>query len=240
MMRKIYAAAILAAVLFGTMSLTAASPSVDDIFKKCIKAHGGDKFSKMKSYSSVMKMEVMGQSSQMKSNVVLPDKMRIDIEAGPENIIIILAGDKGWIRQNDTTVEIPEEMITMSKSQLSMQSNVVALGFLKYKEAGTTYELTGIEEVNGEPAYKLKETLKDSTVSDLYISTKTFLELKKVMTIDIQGTQGTVEMVYQEQKKIDGVTVPMKMEVTAMGIATVMTVSEFKVNPKLDEKLFKP
>lgn len=240
MIKRIWSMTIIAAFIFSSVNLLAGTPNVDDILKKNVEARGGDKLKSIKTYSSDMSMEVMGMSMTFKVKAKLPDKSRVEFSMMGQEGTIIMNGDKGWSIQGGTVTEIPGDQLEQTKKQFGSQTDLAGKSYIDYKERGIKYELEGIEDVNGTSTYKVKETLKDSTVSRIYFSTKDFLEVKKVSSTEMNGTMMDVEVLFKENKLIDGLLVPVKMDIVAMGMTSAMTITEFKVNPPLDDKLFNP
>jgi hypothetical protein len=149
-------------------------------------------------------------------------------------------GDKGWVIQGGATQELAGEQLDQAKKQFGSQTEMIGSAYIGYKEKGIQYELEGIEDVNGTSTYKVKQTLKDGTVSHIFFSTKDFLEVKTISSTEMQGQTMEMEVYIKENKLIDGVLIPHKMEIVAMGMTQTMNISNYKINPALDDKLFNP
>jgi predicted Zn-dependent peptidase len=83
---------------------------------------------------------------------------------------------------------------------------------LMYQSEGFTTELTGVEEVNGEEAYKMVVTLPSGDSKTSYYSTTTGLKLKEVATTP----QGSTSTLIKEYQTIDGVKMPLHV-IQSMG-----------------------
>jgi outer membrane lipoprotein-sorting protein len=240
MIKRISTMTIIAAFILSSISVFAGTPTVDEILQKNIAARGGDKLKNVQTYSSDMSMEVMGMNMTMKSFIKLPDKSRVEFSAMGQDGVVIINGEKGWVIQGGAAQDLPADQMAQSKKQFSAQTDLAGRGYLDYKEKGIIFELEGIEDVNGTSTYKVKETQKDGTISRIYFSTKDCLEVKRSSTMEMQGQTMDMDIVYKENKLIDGVLVPVKMEMVTMGMNSVVNITDFKINPTLDDKLFNP
>ncbi len=240
MNKRISSMTIIAAFILSSVALFAGTPSVDDILKKNVEARGGEKLKNIATYTSDMSMEVMGMSMTFNVKAKMPDKIRIDFSVMGQDGSVIFNGDKGWAIQGGVAQEIPADQLEQTKKQFGSQTDLAGKSYLDYKEKGIKYELEGVEDVNGTSTYKVKETLKDGTVSRIYFSTKDYLEVKRISATEMNGTTMDAEIYFKENKLIDGYLVPIKMEVITMGMTSMVTITDFKVNPALDESLFTP
>ncbi len=238
MMKRFSMMALAAAFLLSSMQLFAGNPSVDEILQKNIKARGGDKVKDVTSASVEMSMEMMGMTVTMKNMIKYPDKMRTESSMMGMSMVTILNGNQGWSVINGAPTEMPAEQVATMRNSLDKQSGVMYKSYLDYKTTGIKFEVAGIEDVKGTPAYKVKETQKDGSVSYIFFSTKDYLELK-VSAIDAQ-TNKYEDIYFTENKVFEGLLLPTKMEGTANGMPVTINITNYKFNESYADSLFKP
>ena len=107
-----------------------------------------------------------------------------------------------------------------------------------YATNGTTYELTGIENIDGKDYYVIKITEKDAQSFDYY-NTTTFLKERSV-NIRKNGEE-TVETtsILGDYKDVSGIMFPHAISLTVGPMSLTGKVSKMEVNGKIDLKDFK-
>src|ERR1700722_14842920 len=128
MQRLSLVAGALAMILAGAASVRADDQAdAKAIIEKALKAQGGaDKADKNKTFSSKMKgkLHVMGleldYSAMMHTQE--PDRVRFEMDLtimGKEfKVLQIFNKDKGWLKNNDMTMEMTKDMIASAKEQM--------------------------------------------------------------------------------------------------------------------------
>jgi hypothetical protein len=144
----------------------------------------------------------------------------------------VFDGEQGYRSTNGQKQMIEGEELETFKFQADMYP------FLNYDKYGIEAELTGMEEVDGEEAYKVKLSLPNGDQPVRYYSKESGLLLKQV--IPITTPQGTSKQVtkFSNYKEVGGVkfahTVTQQMG--PQGIT--MEVTELKVNTGLKDSFF--
>lgn len=116
-------------------------------------------------------------------------------------------------------------------------------GLADWKENFKDVKVESIEKVGEEEAYKV--VFKSDKASDVtyYISTKTFLPLKRdsVIVSSTSSQKIPTSQTYADYRTVDGVMIPFKSTSTNPGMGdTVVYLKEVKHNVKIDDKKFKP
>lgn len=104
---------------------------------------------------------------------------------------------------------------------------------MSYATSGMTYELTGIETINGKDYYVLKTNDGEAEKFE-YFDVKTFMKTK---IVTIQEGQETV-MMFDEFKEVNGVLFPHKLVLQAGEMSMEGTTKSLEVNAKIEGTVF--
>jgi hypothetical protein len=102
-------------------------------------------------------------------------------------------------------------------------------------------ENTGIEEVEGEPCYKLAMKRKDSEDVDYtFYSVKTGLAVKSITQEPTQSGKITANTTLSEYKEIDGIKSAMKIvqELVGLGMTQEIVLESIKYNEPIEDAVF--
>ena len=229
---------------FIVLATSAASiaQTVDEIVAKHIEAMGGaDKWKAIKAMEMNNKFSVQGMDIESKTVIVNGKSLRTDISVMGQEIISAVDGETGWAKQpammggTGEPEDMPGVLVKESRKQLNLGGSL-----LNYKENGSTVELVGKEKLDGVDVYHLKLTEKSGDITNLFISTTNYYTLKSAGKRNIQGKEIDAEVNYSNFKQVEGLTFPFTME-TASPMGGMMTIEtdSIKLNPKVDETIFK-
>ncbi|MDA9299613.1 insulinase family protein [Saprospiraceae bacterium] len=209
--------------------------TVEEIISNYIEALGGKaKLMGVTSMKTVMVMNVMGQDAETVMMQKGNNKMKMVMSMGgnvmQETIYdgsIAAVGGMGG-----------SQKITEGPQLESIKEQAEMFGHLKYATE-KTMELKGIEDVNGEKAYKLSVVDKEGKKSTEYFSMSTGYLLKVVST---QGEGEQLQVVtteLSEYKPVDGVMVAHKIDIIgAAPFPLNMKVTEVMVNKPMADTEF--
>ncbi len=110
---------------------------------------------------------------------------------------------------------------------------------LEYQSAGFQLDLTGIEEINGKEAYRVKVVSPSGKISTDYYCKVTGLKLRSLSTQDSPMGQLTIPTDYEDYKEVNGILFPFSVKQTVGPQVLNMKVSEVKVNSGLTTNDFK-
>ena len=192
-MTRIKSYALLAAFLITGISTYA--QTADEIIAKNTAAMGGEaKLKDLKTQYVEGSMEVQGQSVPIKKWVRQNEAMRLEFNVMGSNNIQVVTRSVGWSLMPVMMQTAPQDMdsatLKIMQTQLDLRGELY-----DYKNKGKKIELSGKEDVNGTPAYKLKVTGDGGATGDVYIDANTFLIVKTVNNINIKGQ--SLELVLQ-------------------------------------------
>ena len=237
-LKKIIASAF---ILLATSAVTFAQ-TADEIVAKHIEAIGGaDKWKAVKAMEMNNKFTVQGMDIASKTVIVSGKSLRTDISVMGQEIISAIDGETGWAQQpammggTGEPEDMPGALIKESRKQVYLGGSL-----LNYKDNGATIELVGKEKLEGVDVYHLKMIEKGGDVTNLFVSTANYYVLKSAGKRNIQGKEIEAEVNFSNFKQIEGLTFPYTME-TANPMGGMMTIEtdSIKLNPKIDESIFK-
>jgi len=201
-----------------------------DVVSKYMEAIGGkDKLAKVTDVAIKMGMTMQGMNIEIISKQKAPNKISVETLMGT-NVISkqVCNGVKAMVKSQMVNKELTgkelEEMLIHSTLNIELYLDQMKI----------TPELKGIEEVNGQPAWKVQMTLPAE------INTVDFYDQKsglKVKSIAQQG-QMTVTTLYSDYRDVEGVLFPYKIKQSAGPQSFDIVVSSVEINKGIDDSVF--
>ncbi len=233
---------ISAALVVMVTTASAFAQTADEIVTKHIEAIGGaEKWKALKSIEMKNKFSVQGMDIESKTVIVAGKSLRTDISVMGQEIVTVVDGETGWsirptmMQGTGAPEDMPLAMVRESRKQLNLGGSLIG-----YKENGSTLELVGTEKIDGADAYKLKLVEKNGEETNIYLSTSTYYTLKTSGKRKVQGQEIDAEVTYSNFKPIEGLIFAYTMETPSpMGGSMTIETESIKLNPKVDEAIFK-
>ena len=136
---------------------------------------------------------------------------------------IAFDGSKGYMVVQGQKMDLPADMAT----QFAKQSEIFPeLNFGK----SVDYKLSGIEKVNGEDVYVVKDN--DTTY---YYSVKTGLKVGEIQKQKMGAQEMEIPTYFSDYKDVNGVKLPYTIKQTMMGQEIEMKINSYSVNQAKDE-----
>jgi hypothetical protein len=169
-----------------------------------------------------------------------PNRTRLEVLFDGKTAVQVWDGRHGWklrpfLNRNDA------EPFTADEAKAEASRGDLDGPLIDSAAKGTKVELDGVEQVDGQPAYRLKVTPKGGVVQHVWIDARTFLDVK------VEGfpkhMDGKIHAVYVSQRDfrpVQGVVIPFVLETAVDGYAEThkLQVEKALVNPQLDDSLF--
>lgn len=203
-----------------------AGVTAESVIKKYIDAVGGEKkMVKVKDLTIKMTTTMQGMTLNFDSYRKVPNKLKVEVLMG--GVVMqsqIFDGTAGVTN----TMKGSEEL--KDKDLEDMKIQAVSNLELYYAKYNVKTELKGIENINGQDAYKMDITFPSGTVSTDYYDVTTGL---KVRTLEKEGTTD-----YADYKDVNGIKFPYTIN-QEMGDQTMkLQVVSIEMNKKLKDTLF--
>ncbi|HKI33723.1 MAG TPA: hypothetical protein VKA46_17860 [Gemmataceae bacterium] len=172
--------------------------------------------------------------------VNLPDQLRQTTESESDGMkfrtVKVIAGDKGWLRVNDTLEELDKDTLATEHEQ-TYAVHVATLLPLKDKEF--VLAPLGESKVGERPAVGVKVTREDRPTVALFFDKEKGWLLKAEFRVKVHNTPVRQEVFYDDYEDADGLKRPKKTTIKRDGKVLVESaVTEFKPLDKIDAKLF--
>jgi hypothetical protein len=221
---------------FATMlQLTSFAQTVDEVIANHVAATGGaENWKKVQSMKITGHVEVQGIEISFSQQAVNGKGLRIDAEFQGMQVIEIITPTKSWSQNpfgGKTSLEPnSEDEHKQRVDQLDIQNE-----FVDWKEKGSTVELLGKDEEDGNEYFKVRLTTKTGNTTVYFIDTKTYLIYKSKRTSKMQGQEIELETKLFDYKQLPiGIKVPHKTD--QMG--QVLVFEKIEVNASLADSLF--
>ena len=202
-----------------------ANVTVSSIADKYIAAVGGkDNLAKFNTLSSDATAKIQGMELAFKNIKGKGGKFFMDVSmAGNSMQKIAFDGSKGYMVVQGQKMDLPADMAT----QFAKQSEIFPeLNFSK----SVDYKLSGIEKVNGEDVYVVKDN--DTTY---YYSVKTGLKVGEIQKQKMGAQEMEIPTYFSDYKDVNGVKLPYTIKQTMMGQEIEMKINSYSVNQAKDE-----
>jgi predicted Zn-dependent peptidase len=210
-----------------------AGASAESVIENYINAIGGrDNISKATNRTMIMTGNVQGMTLNLTIYQKEPDKLLQVVSAGGMEQKLIINGNKGISISPMGKNEITGDML----EELKVDANMNAV--LDYSKSGIKTILVGIEKQSGKDLYKIEMQLPGGKKYFDYYDPETNLKVKQVKSITSPMGQAEQTFEFSDYQDVDGVKYPFKIK-QAMGSQNIeVTITSFKVNQNLDDKLF--
>ena len=202
-----------------------ANVTVSSIADKYIAAIGGkENAAKFNTLNSDATAKIQGMELSFKTIQGKGGKFFMDMSmAGNSMQKIAFDGTKGYMIAQGQKMDLPADMA----SKFAKKTEIFPeLSFGKSAD----YKLIGIEKVNGEDVYVIKDA--DTTY---YYSVKTGLKVGEIQKQKMGPQEMEVPTYYSDYKDVNGVKLPYTIKQTMMGQEIEMKVNSYSVNQAKDE-----
>lgn len=202
-----------------------ANVTVSSIADKYIAAIGGkENAAKFNTLNSDATAKIQGMELSFKTIQGKGGKFFMDMGmAGNSMQKIAFDGTKGYMIAQGQKMDLPADMA----SKFAKKTEIFPeLSFGKSAD----YKLIGIEKVNGEDVYVIKDA--DTTY---YYSVKTGLKVGEIQKQKMGPQEMEVPTYYSDYKDVNGVKLPYTIKQTMMGQEIEMKVNSYSVNQAKDE-----
>jgi hypothetical protein len=173
--------------------------------------------------------------------VQLPEQSRLTIDGEvmgqPFKVIVVVNGDKGWIKLKDKTMELDKDKLAEERE--GNYARWVTL-LTPLKDKAFSLSPLGEVKVGKADAVGVKVSRKNHRDVNLFFDKQTHLLLKSEFRVkDDSGKEVTQEVLYSDFKDIDGVKRPQKIVIKRDGNEFLDgEMSDFKLVEKLDGSEF--
>lgn len=169
-----------------------------------------------------------------------PGLSRLELEFAGKTAVQVYDGKAGWklrpFLNRDTWEPFTPDELKASDGKWSVDGPL-----LDYAAKGTKVEYDGVEPVDGQPAYRLKLTLKSGEIQHVWIDARTFLDVKvEGVPHRMDGKMRKIYIVQRDFRPVQGLMVPFELVTTVEGYPDQhkMSLEQVQLNPVLRDDLF--
>jgi hypothetical protein len=151
-------------------------------------------------------------------------------------MIAVCNGDKGWVKSNDTLIELDKKTLVTQKEHAYF-IELASLGPLARNEKDLTLSALGEAKLENAEAFVVKISRKDVPDVQLFFDKKTSLPIKAEWKSLIDNKEQSFEIRLDNYKEVKGVKVAMKVILKHNGkLFQDSEISEFTFVERLDDK----
>ena len=207
--------------------------TAEKVIEDYIEAAGGrDNFKKVETFQQVGSVMMGARTITIKEFKEEPDKFANITEMNGQVVQKqVYNGDKAMVTSMGQEQEVKGEQLKNLKYQAKM------FKFLNYDELGVELELQGVEQVDGEDAYKIKVTNPAGNHHYDYYSMDTGLRIKRKSKQKTPQGEVTSIQQFSDYKEVNGIMLPHTINISGMRSMT-LTVDSYKINEEIDKSIF--
>jgi hypothetical protein len=109
---------------------------------------------------------------------------------------------------------------------------------LHWRDLYQAVETEGIEDVRGEPAYRVAQTVNDEFTATAFYSVESGLLVKTQMIVDTAVGTIPIEQFVDEYTEVDGLKSPSKLSISQAGTMVIMTFTSGEINAAIPDEQF--
>ncbi|MCP5103609.1 MAG: hypothetical protein GY950_09535 [bacterium] len=212
-------------------------PKAGKIFDGYIKATGGlAAYKKINNRVSKMTMELTAQGIKMSmtTSAAKPDKTYVLIES--DAVGKAESGVSGGVVWEKSALQGPQ--IKEGKERAYLLKTSVFDRMVYWRKAFKKVECTGMEDVDGKPAYKVVATPNEGEEEIYFFDKASNLIVKAIMTMENAMGKIKMEMYSRDYKKVDGILMAHSMKGTFVGQEIAITLNSVEHNVELPKDRF--
>ena len=170
-----------------------------------------------------------------------PNKTRFEVHAMGEHMVRVFDGEHGWKSHDGIGGRPNVQPFTTEENRFASGEHTIDGPLMDLHAKGSTVGLRGIEPLEGRKAYHLSVRLVSGELEEVWVDTKTFLEVKVArMTYGPNGAPRMVPTLYRDYKNFEGLQIPTTIQIGdgSTGTPDRIQIDHVALNTGLDDRLF--
>lgn len=215
-----------------------ATQPLDEILAKHAAAHGGlDKWRAVDSLIVTGTEVIFSNAVPFLYEWKRPDSIRFEHSILGRKVTVGHDGTATWWIQPilgiDKAAAVPEAEAALARRAFELESPLVDAA-----AKGNKVELLGKDEIDGQPAWKLKVTRKDGAEETWYLDPATHLELARFdRTLDLPEAKDRWTY-YSDFRAVEGLVIPHRQDQEYSIRHVSLTIETVQINPEIDAGRF--
>ena len=171
------------------------------------------------------------------STIVLPDKVKDVMVTPMGEMIMVAAGDKGWMKQGANVAPAPEEQLKESRKEF-FRNTILTLKTADNPDFTTSF--MAADKLDGKPVNIIQIVSKDGGNSfKLALDPQSNLPVGKYYFGQTMTGPANLVEIYSDYRDVDGIKIPFLIRYEADGKKVMeMTVTEYQINPSIPDGFF--
>jgi len=207
--------------------------TVEQVLNKFIDVTGGrEKILLVKDVTRNLTGQIQGMDLKVTITIKEPNKLYSFVDAGVFQQKTVFDGVKGKVTAMGQDKEITGDMLETTKLQANLHA------YLDYAKAGIKTELTALETINNNDAYKIILTLPSGIKMTQYYDVKSGLMVRQMSVLSTPQGSFNQTMDFDDYRDLNGLKYPYKLtQITGQGTIELKTTS-IEVNTNPSDSLF--
>jgi len=230
----------LAVAQIGSM-VAASAQTADELIAKNIEARGGlEKIQAIQSMRLTGTLSVGDAAMPSLLEVKRPNKTRLEFTFNGQTAVQAYDGTRAWAVVPFAGRAEPEQMSAEDSKDMELQADMDG-PLVNYRAKGHRVELMGLEKIADHDAWRLKVTLRNGDVRDVFLDLKTHLQIATVAHRMVQGKPAEIESKVGDYREVGGVLLPYSFETTARGVPQKQSVrfDKIELNVSIEDSRFR-
>ncbi len=226
--------------LLGAAGPAAAAQTADALIAKNIEARGGlEKLQAIQSMRLTGTLSIGDATMPSLLEVKRPNKTRWEFTLDGQTVVQAYDGTVAWAVVPFTGKPEPQRMSAEDWKDMELQADMDG-PLVNYQAKGHRVEVMGVEKLGGGEAWRLKVTLRNGDVRDIYLDLKTHLQVLTVARRTIEGKEVEVASEVGDYRRVMDVMLPHSFETKARGITRKQSVrfEKIDINVAIDDSRF--
>ncbi|PFH08596.1 hypothetical protein BCF11_0961 [Collimonas sp. PA-H2] len=170
-----------------------------------------------------------------------PNKTRFEITALNQVAVRVYDGTNGWKLRPTRGGKPDLQAYTPDEQKFAHEEQVIDGPLIDYQAKGIAVSLDGLDEVEGNKAYRLRVKLPSGASHHVWIDARTFLDIKYDReTRSVIGQTATISVFYRNYQNVEGLQIPATIE-TGLGTGQPknrLVIEKIALNPPLEDWRF--
>ena len=212
--------------------------SLDEIIKKHIDAHGGEKnWEAIESMKIKAMFTAFSEEKEFMSIKTKAGEYYSELHLDKHPIKEAFDGEKGWTIDPWQEILFPRQL---NKTEVNVfyQKADFFTPFYRYKENGLEVELLEEQNIDGMDMFVLKVKRPNNNWETWYLNKESYLEYKSESYWTDFAMPSPAESYFDDFRTVNGVVLPFFIERTFFQRDRILLIEEIEFNPKLEDGLF--
>ena len=214
-------------------------PTIDQLLEKYADARGGaSRWKKLSSMEWTGTGTTFSVTAPFTLTLKRPDLYRFERTIMTRPVVIGYDGETAWwsnpLMGADWAVEVPLPEAAVIRHEADLEGPL-----FNSRGKGHQVEFVGLGDVDGEPAYELKVTLKDGAEETWYIDPDSYVEIARLSSGADFGRSMEKWTYFSDFRKVNGLVLPHRIEMEFGNRHEVLSLEKVRVDLDIDDARFR-